>query len=214
MKRSLTIGAVGALIMGVSVPAAALPMTVESPPTATAAPASVEAAPQMFSSPASAAAPAITRDSYTVEELVVAPAYPAGGSYAGTYSGAFGGFSVWPADGRVNDGWGYRDGGEMHNGIDIMAPADSAIVAAAAGVVIEVGYSGGWGQYVKIDHGDGIATLYAHLVEGSAAVSPGQTVSPGEYLGAVGDTGYATAKLLHFEVYVYGGRVDPMPWMP
>lgn len=216
MKRSLTIGAVGALIMGVSVPAAALP-TVQQPASTTAATVAApttSAAPQMFAASADVAATTVTRDTYTVEEIkpepVYAPAY--GGSYGGTYSGAFAGFTVWPANGPVNDGFGYRDGGEMHNGIDIMAPAGSAVVAAAPGVVIEAGYSGGWGNYVKVDHGDGIASLYSHL--SSIAVSPGQVVGAGEYLGAVGNTGYATAYHLHFEVWVYGSRVDPMPWMP
>lgn len=212
MKRSLTMCAVGALLMGVSIPAAALPLSTMLPSAEPRAAGTPEA--QSFALSSVVAAPIASHDDYEITEIIPEPSYAVLGHYSGSYSGAFGGFTVWPAAGHVNDGWGYRDGGEMHSGIDIMAPRGSAIVAAAAGVVTEVSFSGGWGQYVKIDHGDGIASLYAHMIGGSAAVYPGQVVSAGEYLGAVGDTGYATANHLHFEVYVYGGRVDPMPWMP
>ncbi|MEH6780634.1 MAG: M23 family metallopeptidase, partial [Rhodoglobus sp.] len=136
------------------------------------------------------------------------------GSFAGTYDGAFAGFlAVWPANAPVNDGFGYR-GSEFHGGIDIMTGSGATIVSASPGVVTQVTYGGGWGQYVKIDHGSGVSTLYAHMIAGSQMVSPGQTVAAGTPIGLSGSTGYVTVAHLHFETYINGTRVDPMGLLP
>ena len=95
-----------------------------------------------------------------------------------------------------------------------MAGYGAAIVAASPGVVIAVTQGGGWGQYVQIDHGGGITTLYSHMIAGSPTVSVGQAVEGGQVIGSVGDTGYVTVAHLHFEVWVNGTKTDPLPWLP
>jgi len=208
VKRTGTLCAVAALAVGMSLPAAALPSAIQANSSAESAgePASATTeAPQAFAVAEASVAAAITRDTFTVEMIEQKPA-----NAVANFSGRL---AIWPAAGRVNDGFGYR-GEEFHNGIDIMAGNGAPISAASPGVVVESGYSGGWGEYVKIDHGGGIATLYAHMIEGSRAVVAGQAVATGDYLGAVGDTGYTTVAHLHFEVYAFGVRVDPMLLLP
>ncbi|MBO9578608.1 MAG: M23 family metallopeptidase [Microbacteriaceae bacterium] len=162
-----------------------------------------------------ASAPLPERDGYAAEPkpapVPVAPAY-ASGAYTGPVPDAFlGMFSVWPvAGGVLADGFGYRDGGEFHGGIDVIAPGGTPIVAVGAGTVVQIDGGGGWGQYVKIDHGGGVQTLYAHMIAGSPVVGVGQFVEAGQVIGLVGSTGYATTTHCHLEVYVEGGRVDPM----
>lgn len=104
-----------------------------------------------------------------------------------------------------------------HNGLDMMAPSGSAIFAAAAGVVRSSTDSGGsYGAVVVIDSvvgGQAITTRYAHMTYGTRAVSAGQTVEAGQFIGQVGQTGNATAPHCHFEVMVGGGYVDPLAWL-
>ena len=96
-----------------------------------------------------------------------------------------------------------------HGGTDIGASYGTAIWAADSGTVVRSadGWNGGWGNYVMIDHGNGMQTLYAHM--SSRAVSVGQTVSRGQTIGYVGSTGMSTGAHLHFEMYVNGSRIDP-----
>jgi murein DD-endopeptidase MepM/ murein hydrolase activator NlpD len=228
----LTISAIMAVVVSVTVPAAAHmePSSRDLPSTASAASAAevlqqasadalaeadASVPGQSFASSATAAISPASRDALKVEKVVVEPVYSGpSGSFAGTYSGQFAGFlAVWPANFPVNDGFGYR-GSEFHGGIDIMTGSGATIVAASPGVVTQVTYSGGWGQYVKIDHGSGVSTLYAHMIQGSQMVSPGQTVAAGTPIGLSGSTGYVTVAHLHFETYVNGTRVDPMGLLP
>jgi murein DD-endopeptidase MepM/ murein hydrolase activator NlpD len=99
----------------------------------------------------------------------------------------------------------------MHTGIDFGASYGTPIRAAADGVVVSAGPLGGYGNATVIDHGNGLATLYAH--QSSIAVSPGQRVSRGQVIGYVGCTGLCTGPHLHFEVRVRGTPVDPMPYL-
>ncbi|EAR26184.1 hypothetical protein A20C1_09894 [marine actinobacterium PHSC20C1] len=232
----LTLSAIMAVVVSVTVPAAAHmePSSRDLPSTASAASASdvLQQASAVSSTQASAALPLQTfassadaeispaaRDAIKVKKLVVEPpptpvyAGPSG-SFAGTYAGEFAGFlAVWPANAPVNDGFGYR-GSEFHGGIDIMTGSGMTIVSASPGVVTQVTYGGGWGQYIKIDHGSGVSTLYSHMIQGSQMVSPGQTVAAGTPIGLSGSTGYVTVAHLHFETYVNGTRVDPMGLLP
>ena len=122
--------------------------------------------------------------------------------------------TTWPCSAHVNDGYGPRGSG-YHYGIDIMCGMGVTIVAAGPGVVLESTDDGGtYGSYVKIDHGNGVATLCAHLIAGSQTVAPGQVVAAGEMIGQVGMTGSTTAPHCHFEVWVNGVRVPPIPWLP
>lgn len=124
--------------------------------------------------------------------------------------GSGSGVLSWPAGGRISSSYGYR-GGEFHGGIDIAAGTGSPVCAAAGGRVVFAGWAGGYGKSVIIDHGNGLATRYAHLSR--IYVSAGETVSRGETIGAVGSTGRATGPHLHFEVMVNGGRTNPYNYL-
>jgi murein DD-endopeptidase MepM/ murein hydrolase activator NlpD len=104
---------------------------------------------------------------------------------------------------------------QLHAGIDIGAPSGAEIVAAAAGRVTQAGWSGGYGNYTCIDHGqiDGqrLSTCYGH--QQKIMVTPGQRVSAGQVIGLVGSTGASTGPHLHFEVRLSGRPVDPKPWL-
>ena len=127
-----------------------------------------------------------------------------GSSGSGTSSSGF----IWPVGGVVTSGFGWR-WGRMHEGIDISAPCGTPIRAVAAGTVIFSGWMGGYGNLVVVDHGNGLATAYAHqsAIYASGGVGQGQTI------GAVGTTGSSTGCHLHFEVRVNGGAVDPMGYL-
>ncbi len=101
-----------------------------------------------------------------------------------------------------------------HGGTDIGASYGTAIYAADSGTVVSSsdGWNGGWGNYVMIDHGNGMQTLYAHM--SSRACSVGQTVSRGQTIGYVGSTGMSTGPHLHFEMYINGSRIDPQTKYP
>jgi len=116
---------------------------------------------------------------------------------------------IWPVHGVVTSGFGWR-WGRMHEGIDISAPAGTTIRAVAAGTVIYAGWMGGYGNLTIVDHGNGLATAYAHQ---SAIYVGGGSVSQGTAIGAVGCTGSCTGNHLHFEVRVNGSAVDPMGYL-
>ncbi len=103
-----------------------------------------------------------------------------------------------------------------HGGTDIGASYGSAIYAAGSGTVVTAynnsAYNGGYGNYVMINHGNGIQTLYAHM--SVCSVTVGQSVSAGQTIGYVGSTGRSTGPHLHFEVRVNGSRVDPQSYYP
>jgi murein DD-endopeptidase MepM/ murein hydrolase activator NlpD len=99
----------------------------------------------------------------------------------------------------------------MHTGIDYGASEGTPIHAAADGVVVSAGPQGGYGNATIIDHGNTLATLYAH--QSRMVVSAGQTVKRGQVIGYVGHTGFATGPHLHFEVRVNGTPVDPMKYL-
>jgi murein DD-endopeptidase MepM/ murein hydrolase activator NlpD len=117
---------------------------------------------------------------------------------------------IWPVSGAVVSPFGIR-WGRMHEGIDISAGSGSPVAAAAAGTVISVGYLGGYGNLVVVDHGGGLATAYAHL--SGYAVGSGQSVSQGQVVGYVGCTGHCYGPHLHFEVRVNGAAVDPLGYL-
>ena len=127
-----------------------------------------------------------------------------------------GGQLLWPANGPLTSGYGYRThpifgDGRMHTGIDIGAAYGAPVIAADAGVVAYVGVMSGYGNVIVIDHGGGLATTYNHL--SAFGVSSGQSVGRGMPIGNVGCTGYCTGPHLHFEVRINGSPVDPMPYL-
>jgi murein DD-endopeptidase MepM/ murein hydrolase activator NlpD len=117
---------------------------------------------------------------------------------------------IWPVNGPVVSGFGMR-WGRMHEGIDISAASGTPIVAAAAGVVIHAGWLGGYGNLVVVDHGNGLATAYAHA--SSILVGVGQRVSQGQTIALVGSTGNSSGPHLHFEVRLNGNAVDPLAYL-
>lgn len=116
----------------------------------------------------------------------------------------------WPVNGTLTSTFGTR-WGRLHEGLDITAPPGTPVVAAAAGRVISAGWSGGYGNLVVIDHGNGLATAYAH--NASVTVSVGQDVSAGQTIATVGSTGNSTGPHVHFEVRVGGAAVDPLGYL-
>lgn len=117
---------------------------------------------------------------------------------------------VWPANGLFTSPFGWR-WGRMHEGIDIALPEGTAVRAAQSGTVILAAYTGGYGNYICIDHGNSLSTCYAHL--SSYAVSSGSSVSQGSVIAGSGNTGSSTGPHLHFEVRVNGMAQDPMGYL-
>ena len=94
-----------------------------------------------------------------------------------------------------------------HKGIDIPCPSGSSVIAAAAGTVTTVSFQSARGNYVVLDHGNGLGTLYQHL--SNATVSVGQSVTNGQEIAKSGSTGVGTGPHLHFEVHENGTPVNP-----
>ena len=117
---------------------------------------------------------------------------------------------IWPVNGPVVSPFGMR-WGRMHEGIDIGASTGTPIAAAAAGTVVYAGWEEGYGNFVVIDHGDGLATAYGH--QSRIAVSNGETVGQGQIIGYVGCTGHCYGPHLHFEVRVNGVAQDPLNYL-
>lgn len=119
------------------------------------------------------------------------------------------GGGVWPTvNRRINCHYmGYSG----HTGIDLGGAVGTAIYAYRSGTVIFAGWGTGYGLHVKIDHGDGMVTYYAHASE--LLVSPGQYVEEGQMIAKIGLTGYTTGPHLHFEVRLNGVPVNPYPYI-
>lgn len=112
-----------------------------------------------------------------------------------------------PVAGEITSGFGPR-AGRMHKGVDIPAAMGTPIHAAETGRVTDTGYEPlGAGNFVKVDHGNGLLTKYFHLSR--FATWRGATVSAGEVIGYVGSTGRSSGPHLHFEVWTGGQAVDP-----
>jgi murein DD-endopeptidase MepM/ murein hydrolase activator NlpD len=89
-------------------------------------------------------------------------------------------------------------------------PQGTPIYAPSDGRVTEAQPYGGYGNYIRIDHGDGIATAYGHLSRFAPLIKPGARVSRGQLVGFTGNTGRSTGPHLHFEVLTDGKQVDPL----
>ena len=125
------------------------------------------------------------------------------------------GMLLRPVPGAVSSGFGWRihpiyGGSRLHTGWDFNGSCGEPIVAGAAGRVFFVGWKGGYGNTVMIDHGGGLATLSAH--QSAIGVVYDEQVVTGQVIGWVGTTGTSTACHLHWEVRVNGTPVDPSPF--
>ncbi len=116
---------------------------------------------------------------------------------------------------RLSSGFGMRRHpimgySRMHRGTDFAAPTGTPIMAAGEGVVVRAGPYGTYGNYVRIRHGDGYETAYAHLSRFGRGMRAGARVRQGQVIGFVGNTGRSTGPHLHYEVLHRGGQVNPM----
>ena len=118
----------------------------------------------------------------------------------------------WPLPGHTYISCNFGDddayGNSGHRGTDIPAPEGTPILAAHGGTVIISGWNNSYGNQVLLDNGAGLSTRYAHMT--AAAVSAGETVTAGQVIGYVGNTGDSTGFHLHFEVMQNGVRVNPL----
>ena len=119
---------------------------------------------------------------------------------------------IWPADGWISAGYGYRTDPfngrrDFHPAVDISTNKGSPVYATGTGRVVSASRNGGYGNLVEIDHGFGLLTRYGHLSEFSVAV--GDTVVRGDVIGRVGNTGRATGHHVHYEVWVNGRTLNP-----
>ena len=129
-----------------------------------------------------------------------------------------GGMFKWPAPSytRVSSDYGWRlhptlGVDKFHNGIDLAAPGGSPILAAYDGQVIGAGYNSSMGNYIMINHGGGLITIYMHA--SALYVSSGDMVVRGEKIAAVGTTGRSTGNHLHFGVRLDGNYVSPWNYL-
>lgn len=125
-----------------------------------------------------------------------------------------GGKFAWPAPSykRVSDDYGNRmhptlGVQQFHNGVDLAAPSGSPILAAYEGTVVQAAYSNTMGNYIMLDHGDGLYTIYMH--SSALYVTAGEKVTRGQKIAAVGSTGRSTGPHLHFSVRQNGSYVSP-----
>ncbi|NLL76636.1 MAG: peptidoglycan DD-metalloendopeptidase family protein [Clostridiales bacterium] len=129
-----------------------------------------------------------------------------------------GGIFAWPAPSysRISDDYGTRihpilGVEQFHNGVDMAAPGGSPILAAYDGNVVAADYSGSMGNYIMVDHGDGLYTIYMHA--SALYVSKGDFVIKGQKIAAVGSTGRSTGNHLHFSVRQNGSYVSPWNYL-
>ena len=161
---------------------------------------------------------------YMATYTTVPPATSAGGnvtnnSGGGSSGGGGGGGGSWlrPCSyTKLTSPFGYRQSptsgaSTYHQGVDLAAPANTPVYATRSGVVTTATYSGSAGYYVTINHGDGFSSIYMHMTH--YTVSPGQAVSAGQQIGAVGKTGISTGYHLHFGISYNGAYVNPCAYV-
>jgi len=165
------------------------------------APAAADASLQSFKTPATLLEPPIARDAFAISSYSVVQ-WPV------------------PASTPISSGFGVRecDGCETdHKGTDFNPGSGYPIQSIADGVVTEAGWdSTGYGYKVVVQHvidGQIVSSLYGHMLDGSIAVSVGDTITRGQQLGLVGSTGESTGAHLHFSIIIDGVMIDPYPWL-
>ena len=159
----------------------------------------------------------IVRDGYTVTDIPEPEPVTSSASSGDFASIDVAGSWVLPAVGFISSPFGPRPNrpvagvNAFHSGTDIASSCGQGIYAATDGTVIRSGYQGTYGNWVLIDHGNGVETGYAH--NSSVEVSRGQSVAAGERIASMGSTGASTGCHLHFETRIDGERVNPEAFM-
>lgn len=119
---------------------------------------------------------------------------------------------VKPADATFTSGFGER-WGSMHKGVDLANEIGTPIYAVMDGTVINAGPASGFGNWVRIQHGDGSISVYGHMQADMIYVAEGDEVQCGQNIAGIGSEGQSTGPHLHFEIYPEGGdAIDPQPW--
>jgi murein DD-endopeptidase MepM/ murein hydrolase activator NlpD len=121
--------------------------------------------------------------------------------------------SIWPTHGWMTAGFGYRQSPftglkEFHRGVDVATKMGTPIIAPADGMVVETGKDVDYGEVVRIQHGFGYQTFYAHLSE--VVVKKGQKVHRGQMIAKVGNSGRSTGPHLHYELLIDGLPANPV----
>ena len=121
--------------------------------------------------------------------------------------------SIWPTTGSVSSPYGLRwNGSDFHPGMDIANDMGTPILATADGIVEYAGWnSGGYGNMVDINHGNGLMTRYGHGSQ--VVVSTGQYVKRGQVIMLMGSTGFSTGPHVHYEIHVNGQKVNPISYL-
>jgi len=140
-----------------------------------------------------------------------------GGGGGGGGSAGTGGW-VRPHGGWRSAGFGWRPRpcascSSYHYGVDLANGCGAPIFAAHAGTVDYAGPNGNYGNYIRIQHGSGVATGYAHIRDGGFAVRSGSSVGAGQVIAYAGNTGASVGCHLHFEVYINGGYTNPITFL-
>jgi murein DD-endopeptidase MepM/ murein hydrolase activator NlpD len=126
--------------------------------------------------------------------------------------------NMWAHAGKINNEFAFRRnpfGGrsyEFHGGLDIDGEKGDVVMAPANGTVLKAGWTGGYGNMLEIDHGNGVTTRYGHLSK--IGVQVGETLTRGQEVALVGSTGRSTGPHLHFEVRINNISVNPRRFLP
>ncbi|WP_341994628.1 peptidoglycan DD-metalloendopeptidase family protein [Microbacterium sp. LWH7-1.2] len=170
---------------------------------------------------AEAAAAAAAAAAARAEAERLAQQNQGGGGGSGGGGSVVGSGWARPSSGWRSSGYGPRTvqcgnsycSSGFHYGVDLAAGCGAGIYAASAGRVVYAGPNGGYGNYIKIDHGGGIGTGYGHIRNGGIFVGVGQWVGAGQLIASEGNTGNSFGCHLHFETYVNGGTTNPINFM-
>ncbi|MSQ02822.1 MAG: hypothetical protein EXR71_13180 [Myxococcales bacterium] len=125
---------------------------------------------------------------------------------------------LWPVEGYVSSSFGWRRDPfgrrrwKFHGGLDIGADYGTPILTTGAGVVTYAGWHSGHGRMIEVDHGQEVVTRYCHASQLLASV--GDDVLAGDTVALVGSSGMSTGAHLHYELFLAGERVDPLPYLP
>lgn len=126
--------------------------------------------------------------------------------------------TMWAHMGKINNEFGFRRnpfGGrsyEFHPGLDIGGEKGDVVIAPANGTVTKAGWTGGYGNLIEVDHGNGLMTRYGHLSK--LEVQVGDTIERGQEIGLVGSTGRSTGPHLHFEIRLGEKAINPRRFLP